>query len=183
MRKIIIYGIIIFGFSIGIGFYYASLWKINHPNVSFENKSNTENVVQTLSEEEKISYNASLGIKKYYTECGHFKFNYSELPIECVNLTKSELEKLYPDWRIEKFSSSEIIVSQEIDEKCDEHFILKLGEDNIEVYRDLKNGEEKLYKATNISKEYLTSVDIEKLEEGIYVYGMSNLNSAIEDFE
>ena len=55
MRKIIIYGIIIFGFSIGIGFYYASLWKINHPNVSFENKSNTENVVQTLSEEEKIS--------------------------------------------------------------------------------------------------------------------------------
>ena len=73
--------------------------------MSFENKSNTENVVQTLSEEEKISYNASLGIKKYYTECGHFKFNYSELPIECVNLTKSELEKLYPDWRIEKFSN------------------------------------------------------------------------------
>lgn len=183
MRKIIIYGIIIFGVSIGIGFYYANLWKINNPTVSYENKTTTENVVQTLSEEEKVSYNASFAIKKYYKECGHFKFNYSELPKELVNLSKTEVENFYPDWKVEKFSANEVVLSQEIDERCDEHFILKLGEDNIEIYRDIKNGEEKLYKSTNISKDYLTNIDIEKLKEGIYVYGISNLNSAIEDFE
>lgn len=183
MRKIIIYGIIIFGFSIGIGFYYANLWKINNPSVSYENKTKVENVVQTLSEEEKVSYNASFAIKKYYKECGHFKFNYSELPKEFINLSKSEVENLYPDWKIEKFSSNEIVLSQELDEMCDEHFVLKLGEDNIEVYRDLNDGKQKLYKSTNISKDYLTNLDIEKLKEGIYVYGISNLNSAIEDFE
>lgn len=183
MRKIIIYGIIIFGFSIGIGFYYASLWKINNPSISYENQNTEENVVETLSEEEKVSHNASFALKMYYKECGHFKFNYSELPKEIINLTKNEIKELYPDWNLEKFSSNEIVLSKDIDEMCDEHFVLKLGDDNIEVYKDLKNGEQKLYKSTNISKDYLTSMDIEKLEEGIYVYGIGNLNSAIEDFE
>lgn len=182
MRKNIIYGIIIFGFSIGIGFYYANLWKTNNPNVSYEKNSIKENVIETLAVEEKVSPNATFSLKKYYNDCGHFKVNYSELPKEMINLSKDEVEKLYPDWNLEKFSSNEIVLSKEYDEKCDEHFILKLVDDNIEVYKDLNSGEE-LYKSTNISKDYLTSMDIEKLEEGIYVYGICNLNSAIEDFE
>ena len=122
-------------------------------------------------------------MKKYYKECGHFKFNYSELPNEIINLTKDEIKNLYPDWNIEKFSNNEVVLSKEINEKCDEHFVLRLGEENIEIFRDLKGGEEKLYKFTNISKDYLTDIDIQKLKDGIYVYGIGNLNSAIEDFE
>lgn len=183
MRKIIIYGIIIFAFSIGIGFYYANLWKMNKTNTSYEQKSVAENVVETLYADEKVSYNASFAIKKYYEGCGHFKFNYAELPKEIINLSKDELRKLYSDWNIEKFSSNEIVLSKDIDTMCDEHFVLKLGKDNIEIYKSLENGKQKLYKSTNISRDYLTNVDIEKLEEGIYVYGISNLNSAIEDFE
>lgn len=183
MRKIIIYGIIIFVFSIAIGFYYASLWKMNNPDISYEEGNMVGNVLETLAEEEKVAYNATFALKQYYKECGHFKFNYSELPSEIINLTKNEVKELYPNWNLEKFSSSEIVLSKDIDDMCDEHFILKLGEDNIEVYKDLKSGEQKLYKSTNISKDYLTSVDIEKLEEGIYIYGIGNLNSAIEDFE
>lgn len=182
MRKNIIYGIIIFGFSIGIGFYYGNLWKASKPNALYENNGINENVIQTLAVEETVSPNATFSLKKYYNDCGHFKTNYSELPKEMINLNKDEVEKLYPDWNVEKFSSNEIVLSKEFDEKCDEHFILKLGEDNIEVYKDL-NDREELYKSTNISKDYLTSMDIEKLEEGIYIYGTSNLNSAIEDFE
>lgn len=183
MRKLIIYGIIIFGFSIGIGFYYASLWKMNNPDISFSTQNTTGNIVETLSEDEKVSYNATFALKKYYKGCGHFKFNYSELPKEIVNLTKEELENLYSDWNVEKFSSNEVVLSQELDETCDEHFVLKLEDNNVEVYKTLSNGDEKLYKSTNISRDYLTSVDIEKLEKGIYIYGVGNLNSAIEDFE
>lgn len=183
MRKIIVYGIIIFGFSIGIGFYYGNLWKINKQSAAYEQQANEENIVETLYADEKVSYNASFAIKKYYEGCGHFKFNYAELPKEIVNLTKEELKKLYSDWNIEKFSSTEVVLSKDIDQMCDEHFVLKLGKENIEIYKSIEDGQEKLYKSTNISKDYLTNVDIEKLEEGIYVYGISNLNSAIEDFE
>lgn len=183
MRKIIIYGIIIFGLSIGIGFYYSNLWKANNISDSNQNKNVQANVVQTISEDEKVSYNATFALKKYYKECGHFKFNYSELPKEIINLTKDELKKLYPDWNIEKFSKTEVVLSKDIDEMCDEHFVLRLGDENIDIYRNLNNGDEKLYKTTNISKDYLTDIDLQKLEEGIYVYGIGNLNSAIEDFE
>ena len=50
--------------------------------------------------------------------------------------------------------------------------INKLDENNI-----------KLYKETEIAKEYLTQDDIQKLEIGILVYGRGQLNSIIEDFE
>ena len=40
-----------------------------------------------------------------------------------------------------------------------------------------------LLRKTNITKEYLTKDDIEKLEEGIFVFGISDLNAALEDFE
>lgn len=183
MKRVIFYGILIFIVSIGIGYYYSSLWKNGNEGVAYQNNSKEEGVTETVSTEEKVAYNATFGIKKYYNECGHFKFQYSELPKELVNLSKTEIENLYADWNVEEFNSNNIVLSKKIDGFCDEHYILKLGEDNIEIYRAIGEGKTKFYKSTNISKEYLTSTDINNLTEGIYVYGSGNLNSAIEDFE
>lgn len=184
MRKIIFFGILIFIFSIGTGYFYSVLWKNGGNNIAYENLNNENKVEETASQEEKISYNASFALKKYYNECGHFKFQYSELPQEIVNLTKIEIEKNYPEWNVEEFSSNNLVLSKTIDNICDEHYVLKIDEvDNIVVYHIGFEGEEELYKNTNISKEYLTSTDINNLESGIYVYGIENLNSAIEDFE
>lgn len=186
MRKILLYSILIFIFSIGIGYYYSSLWKKeNISTIEEENTLYNQNIVitETASTEEKVSYNANFALKKYYNECGHFKFYYVELPEELINLTKSEVEELYPDWRVEEFSSEEIVLAQNIDSMCDEHYVLKLGEENIEIYSVKEADDLELLKTTNISKEYLTSTDINNLEEGIYVYGSGNLNSALEDFE
>ena len=138
---------------------------------------------ETASVEEKVSYNASFALKKYYNECGHFKFNYSELPPEAINLSKTELQDLYPEWTVEEFSSNNIVLAQNLDNICDEHYVLKLDDENVEVYHIESDEHLKLYKSTDISKEYLTSDDINNLEDGIYVYGIANLNSAIEDFE
>jgi hypothetical protein len=40
-----------------------------------------------------------------------------------------------------------------------------------------------LYRQTNINKDYLTKEDVEKLDNGIYVYGRDRVNSLIEDYE
>ena len=90
---------------------------------------------------------------------------------------------MYSDWKVDEFDSKNLILSQDIDGYCDEHFVLKLGENNIEVFKCINKGREEFYKDTNISKDYLTSSDINKLENGIYVYGFKNLNSVLEDFE
>lgn len=184
MRRIIIYSVIIFVFSIGIGYYYSKLWKENNVGSNEIISSNVENVVETTAViEEKLSYDANLTLKKYYNECGHCKLNLVELPKEFVNLTKKEIEVIYPNWNIEQFSSKNIVIGQNIDKICDDHYVLKMGEENIEIYKVMEAEDFKLLTETSISKEFLTENDIKKLEEGIFVYGISNLNSVLEDFE
>ena len=54
----------------------------------------------------------------------------------------------------------------------------------VEVYKFANNGKDKLlYKTTDINKKYLTEQDIERLEEGLNVYGKDLINSTLEDFE
>ena len=183
MKRVIFFGILIFVFSVGIGYYYSALWKNGGSGIAYENTNEEEIIEETASQEEKISYDATFALKKYYT-CGHFKFQYSELPKEIINSTKSDIEKSYPEWEIEEFSSKNLVLSQKINNMCDEHYVIKIGDDDyIAVYHLKNKDEEELYKNTSISKEYLTSTDIENLESGIYVYGVGNLNSVIEDFE
>lgn len=185
MKRIIFYSILIFVFSIGTGYYYASLWKKENISVVEENTIFPQNIVrETVSTEDTLSYNASFALKKYYNDCGHFEINYSELPSELVNLTEDEIERIYSNWEVEEFNRDEVVLAQSIDTMCNEHYVLKLGDENIEIYHIIKDPEDiELYKTTSISKEYLTNADIVNLEEGIYVYGIGNLNSALEDFE
>lgn len=183
MKRIIVYSIIIFVFSIGIGYYYSKLWKIQNISEIENLNQNTIVTEETAFIEEKVSHDATLALKKYYNECGHFKFNYVELPSEFVNLTEKEIKEMYPEWMIEEFCSDNIVLAQNIDNICDEHYILKLGDNNIEIYKMIKSDNFELVKETNISKEYLTVEDIKRLEEGIFVFGVSDLNSALEDFE
>lgn len=184
-------GIIIFIFSIFVGYYYSSLFKQNKEDVAVEfinNNQTIENqtVVETIGQEEKIAYNTEFALKKYYDECGHFTFQYAELPKEIINLNKDELKNLYKEWEVEEFSSDLVILSKEIDSVCNEHFVIKLDDEynsNVVIFRVGNGGSLSLYKETDISKEYLTSEDVNMLEEGILVYGTGKLNSTLEDFE
>lgn len=147
-------------------------------SISYNNE-----VQETYIFEEKVSFDAELCLKKYYNECGHCKVNQVELPKEFINLTEKEIEENYSDWRVEYFDSKEIILGQNIDSMCDEHFVLRLGDNNVEIYQMEEFDDFRLLKTTNITREYLTDTDIVNLEEGIFIYGKGNLNSALEDFE
>ena len=208
MKKIVFYGILIFIFSIGVGFVFSKLWvnqKLSDANLKvvgdelhFLNESNkniveakdrdeenliSNEVLQASAIEEKILPTAEFAMKKVYNECGHFKFEYAELPQELINLTEEELEAYYKDWEIEEFSPSKIILTKEINSLCDEHFIIKLGEKYVQVFHLELDGNLVVYETTDISREYLPEEDIKKLEEGIYVFGEGKLNSVLEDFE
>lgn len=215
MKRTIFYGILIFIFSMGVGFLFSKMWvnqkmadanlkvvgdEIQYLNSSitnqlslstsnFSNASNSANfsnsldTISTASTEEKVSPNAEFALKKYYNECGHFKFEYAKLPEELVNLTKEEVEDFYDDWEVEEFSANKIVLVKEISSLCDEHFIIKLGEKYVQIFHLESDGNLVLYKTTDISRDYLPAEDIAKLEQGMYVFGEGKLNSIIEDFE
>lgn len=101
-----------------------------------------------------------------------------------INLTEEELEEKYKDWEIKSFSADEIILYKKMSGICGEHFVITTNNDNaVVVYKLDEDYNKEVYEQTDISIEYLATEDIQKLEEGIYVYGITSLNSALESFE
>lgn len=135
------------------------------------------------SQEEKISPNCLLILKKYYDECNHTINEYVDVPQDLVNGTEEDLKKEYPYWQIEKYSSNEIILYKEFNSNCGQHFVLKEDEGKITVYKINENNEEEIYEKTEISVEYLSETDKIKISEGIRVNGIEELNQLLEDFE
>lgn len=186
-----IFIIVLFGFVCGYYIYKEnSKLKVEqqlNPEIS---KSNIENnkksrneIIETNANEEKVSPNATLVIKKYYKECGHTTKDYAEIPEEMVNMKENEINKEIPDWEIKGFSPSEVVIYKEVDGICDEHFVLREKEGNIAIYKINSNNEEILSEVTEISTEYLTENDLAKLDQGIKAIGKEELNSILEDYE
>lgn len=148
-----------------------------------ENSVKNDISVDINSEEEKISPNATLILKKTYKGCGHSIKDYAEIPEELVNLTKEKLQEQYKDWSIEKFTPLDVILTKEIEGTCKEHYILKEQDGVIAIYEEKEDGSEILKELTGISTEYLTENDKMEIKKGIKVYGKEALNSLIEDYE
>lgn len=149
----------------------------------YSNNNNNEVSVTTAVEEKKVSPNTDFALKKYYDECSHFDYEEAELPIELVNLTRQEVEDYYADWEVDEFTDDKLVLSKEIDGYCNQHFLIKLDDQNVNIYRLSTLGEFKKYKETDIAKDYLTEEDVESLEEGISVFGEGKLSSVLEDYE
>lgn len=139
--------------------------------------------LQANSDEEKISPNCSFTQKIYYKKCGHTVQNYLELPKELVNLTKEDLQEKYSEWKIEKFSSNEIVLYKEANGECGDHYLVMENNGKVTIYKVLENGEKELFEKTDISIEYLTESDKINMKDGIRVNSKQELNQLIEDFE
>ena len=194
----IIIAIIIIGIILGI-FIYNNNANNNKQNSIVENEinivsekvtdecteeyQNSEKEIETDSQEEKISPNCLLTLKKYYEECNHTINEYVDIPQDLVNGTEEDLKKEYPYWQVEKYSSNDIILYKEFNSNCGQHFVLREDNGKITVYKINENNEEEVYENTEISVEYLSETDKIKISEGIRVNGIEELNQLLEDFE
>lgn len=142
-----------------------------------------ENTVKANTQEEKTSPNCSLTIKTYFSKCGHTKREYANLPQDLVNLTKEEIQNRYPEHQVESFASNEVILYQEKEGECGEHYMVKDKEGQLAVYQILENGEQKELEMRGVTTEYLPETDKINMKKGIEVNGKQELNQLIEDFE
>ena len=139
--------------------------------------------IETNSSEEKISPNCLITLKRYYNECQHTINEYIDVTQDLVNGTQEDLEKEYPNWEIQKYSSNEIILYREFDSNCGQHFILRNDNGKITIYKINEEMQEEVYEKTEISVEYLTETDKVEIQNGIRVNGVEELNQLLEDFE
>lgn len=139
--------------------------------------------LEANSNEEKISPNCLLVLKRNYKQCNHIMNEYVDIPENLVNKTQEELLEEYPNWEVQKYSSTQIILYREFESDCGQHFVLRNDEGKITIYKFNENNEEVVYQKTEISVDYLTETDKLEIEKGIKVNGMEELNQVIEDFE
>ena len=190
--------VILIGIIIGVGVYKTQI-KVgenknieNNINISekvtdecveeWEEIQNKQNSINTDSSEEKLSPNCSFTFKKHYILCDHTSNEYTNITEELVNCTQKDIEEKYPEWKIEKFSRNEVILSKDFEGECGEHYVLRNVNGNIVVYR-IVNGIEEEYEKTEIAVDYLTETDKISFENGLKVYGKQNLSQILEDFE
>lgn len=140
-------------------------------------------IVKTNANEEKVSPNAAITLKKYYKKCGHTTSEYETVPEELVNKTKNEIKEIYKDWDIQKFTDTDIILEKEEEGSCDEHYIVRDKDGKVVIYEIQDNQVEKESEVTDICTDYLTETDKNNIKKGIVVNGKQNLNQLIEDFE
>lgn len=193
-KKVLLFiGIIIIvaiGITVGINLYSNNkdIGQQNTINNKIENENNNEiynisNTITTSNKEEKTTPNTLMIYKTYYTKCNHYINEYKDIDISDVNLTEDEIQNKNREWTINEFSSEQVIFEKESEEFCNQHYKLKLIDNRIVIFNISEDGEEKEYKRTEISSEYLTQEDLLRLKEGITVYGKENLTSVLEDYE
>lgn len=192
MKKYFKYIIILFIISIGIGVALSYVNKNGKVDISAQNISgNTTEVgseenltIQTSSEEEKVSKDTIFEVETKYEDCKHTEVNEYEAPKELINLTEEEIANDYPEYIVVSFSKDKVCLYNTSEGLCNEHFKISINDDNmIVVYKLNSDYDTEIYQETEISAEYLSEDDQKELEEGIYIYGISDLNTILENFE
>ena len=189
MKKYLKYVIILFLISVGIGFLFSRINTDNSiiaQNISGDTSEvggSNETIIQTNIDEEKITLNTKMIFETKYQDCKHTETT-EEDAVNFINMTEDELKENYPDWIVKSFSSDEVEIYRIEEGLCNNHYKITTDENNMVcVYKLKSNYDLEEYEETEISAEYLTEEDIENLEEGIYIYGESELNSTLENFE
>ncbi len=102
---------------------------------------------------------------------------------------KIELSKFVTDDCIDEWEDYALTKQEELSkvnsDLTDENktYILKAEKEYINIYYLNEKGEAVLYRVTEIPIQFLSKEDVAKLEEGIEVKGLINVNQLLEDFE
>ena len=82
-----------------------------------------------------------------------------------IGKTKEEISMIHPDWLIHEFSDELLSAEQTIDGICDSHYIIKLKDNTLYVYK--RNNLTESVREQEINTSVLTKDDIEELKNGI----------------
>lgn len=148
-----------------------------------QNIQNGIELISTSYAEVKASPNCLFEFKTYYKGCKHTTTKRENIPEELVNKTEIEMQDRYKDYKIEEFTANNIVLYQEKEGSCEEHYLLKENNGYIAIYKIDNAGKEILKENTQIVTTYLPETDKQNLKNGIKIIGRENLSLTLEDYE
>lgn len=193
----ILIGILVVGVILGV---VLGVYSYNQENISKMNVVNTQKlaeeeneeshynsmlneVIETSSTNTNVSPNAIVIQRRYYKGCDHLIRETVDVPEELINQGENRVKEYYSDWKVEKYSPTEIIVYKEFKGICNEHYIIKENNGVLGIF--IENDEKVLewQEDTEIEVQYLPEEDIEEFKTGVRVVGKMNLITFLEDYE
>ena len=178
--------IVFFIMSFYLGYQLMDL-SIENKQVVEEQNYNDSEGIEIVREENRISPNTIVEERINYMECGHIISSSELAQNDIVNLTRSEYEEYLKstntNLRLVSFSNQKIVVFDERDHLCQEHFIIGEQNSNIAIFNIDENGDKVLYKSfTDYPISILIDIDQDKLKEGIRVDSEEELSEILENF-
>lgn len=140
-------------------------------------------VIETNSQDIKLSPDAYIIFEKHYINCGHTIIEKEKVEQAEVNKDEEYFKNAYSDWTIKEFSADEVRLYKEFQGNCDEHYLITVKDDYIAVYSVDDEGNKTLKEETDIPVQYLPEEDVELLKKGITAYGQNELARKLEDYE
>ena len=189
---------IVIGIILGVGFaiYSVNQNKTDGTDITSEkqlandntiensnNQIDDSNIIETSSTNTNISPNAILITKIYYKSCDHLIRKSEDISEELINKSREDVEKAYPEWKIEEFSPTQIILYKTENGNCGEHYWVQEHNGVIGIYVMDEYGVKTLKEDTEISTQYLPEEDIKNLQAGIEIIGHTKLVEFLEDYE
>ena len=147
------------------------------------NQLENTNTIETSAVEDTISPNAIVIKKTYYESCDHLIRVTEDIPQELVNKSEEDVKKLFPDWKIEEYTPTQIILYKTDRGNCGEHYFVQEHNGVIGIYTTDEYGIKTLKEDTEISTMYLPEEDIQNLQAGVEIVGHTNLVEFLEDYE
>ena len=143
--------------------------------------------LEILKDEERISPNTFVEKRMYYNQCKHSITNVSTAEDDIVNMTEEQFRKYmgenYSNIKILSFSVKEIVLREERNHLCPNHYIIGESDGKIAIYGIDERGDKYL---TRVFKDYsislLKEVDQLRLKAGIVVDSEEELSDVLENF-
>lgn len=161
--------------------------KENNNALMTEEQQKDSSELEILREDERISPNTFIEKSIHYKDCNHNIIKLNDADDEIINMTESQYKKYmkenYSNIKIVDFSSERIILQEERNHMCPNHYIVSESEGKIAIYRIDENGEKYLDKVFNdYPISLLKKIDQDKLMEGIVVDSEEELSNVLENF-
>lgn len=149
-------------------------------NLTKEDESTVTSYGDTITKETVIIN------KVFYTQCQDTIETEETVKAELIGLNekgfKDYINQNKPGFEIEDFSKEKIVLKYRQNKVCPNHYLISINNGYIAVYKYDENGEKTLVNQTEIPVKMLPTVDQEKLQNGILVETLEDVEQLLEDF-
>ncbi len=153
-----------------------------------------ENIVQQIKEEQiqttevvvdmnRITSSTKLVYEYYYEGDGQVRREEETAPYFLIDMTRQDIEEKYPDWQLQSFSKSEVVMRKNIPGKMEERYIIREYDGYVAVFYEQPKDGVILKEITDTPISSLTEEEQNKLKIGITILGEEALMNALEDYE